>query len=130
MIYAVDNHRYLTRVPHEATYLRWKSRMTAEELQAVKDELNRRIDGGDIHVSSWIPGSDWTDTVFDPIYSKACHCDEDAAGMFFGLILWDVLMERDDVWGFGRYSKGGIPITGLTYFKLENPPPLDERVLA
>lgn len=130
MLYAVDNQRYVKKVPHEQTYLRWKSRLSDEEFQAIVDELNRRIEGGDIHVSSWIPGNDWSGTVFDPIYSKDCSCDEDAAGMFFGLILWDVLMHREDVWGFGRYSKNGVPITGLTYFRLENPPPVNERVLA
>jgi hypothetical protein len=69
-----------------------------------------------------MPGSDWSQTVFDPIYSVACQCDEEAAGKFFGLILWVVVKDRPDVWSYGRYEKDGIPIRGLTYFRLDNPP--------
>jgi hypothetical protein len=39
------------------------------------------------------------------------------------LILWQVIRKRDDVWSYGRYKKNGIPIEGLTYFRLPNPPP-------
>ncbi len=66
---------------------------------------------------AWIPGSDWTGTVFQPIYEKACKCNREAAAEFFGLIFWAVLLERNDVWSFGRYEKDGIPIGGMTYFK-------------
>lgn len=69
------------------------------------------------------PGADWTGTVFDPIYSIACRHDEEAAAKFFGLILWQVIRKREDVWSYGRYEKNGIPFKGLFYFRLPNPPP-------
>jgi hypothetical protein len=44
-------------------------------------------------------------------------------GCFFGLILFNLLLERKDaVWGFGRFEKDGIPIRGTTYFIINNPP--------
>jgi len=80
------------------------------------------VEGDEIHTSSWMPGSNWSGTVFDPIYRIACQQDESAAGMCFGLMLWEVLMQREDVWGFGRYEKDGVPIEGMTYFRIHNPP--------
>ena len=80
-----------------------------------------RISGSEIETSSWIPGSDWSGTVFQPIYEKACNQDESAAAKFFGLILWHVVMEHEEWWSFGRYKLGNIPIDGLTYFRIDKP---------
>jgi hypothetical protein len=83
--------------------------------------LNKRIDGSDINTSSWIPGNDWTGTVFEPIYI-ACSKNIVNSGLFFGLILFDLMIKRNDAWGFGKYEKDGVPIKGITYFLLNNPP--------
>jgi hypothetical protein len=56
--------------------------------------------------------------VFQPIYEKAWHEDENAAAKFFGLILWHVVMEHEEDWSFGCYQQAGIPIEGLTYFRI------------
>src|SRR5437773_4011963 len=84
--------------------------------------LNSRISGDEIHTSSWMPGTDWSGTVFEPIYSAACLCDHDSSAKFFGLILWEVVKDHDKTWSYWRYDKNGIPIKGLTYFRLQNPP--------
>ncbi len=68
-----------------------------------------------------MPGSDWTGTVFYPIYEDACHRDQSAAARFFGLILWDVMMRRPETWAFGRYEANGASIEGLTYFRVDRP---------
>ena len=67
----------------------------------------------------WILGDDWIGTVYDPIYSKAYEQDSVASAKFFGLLLWEVMLHDDSYWAFGRYEKDGIPIEGLTYFKVE-----------
>jgi hypothetical protein len=51
-----------------------------------------------------------------------CAQDPMASAKCFGLFLWAVLLKHPDVWAFGRYEKNGIPIEGLTYFKLSKPP--------
>ncbi len=38
--------------------------------------------------------------------------------MFFGLILWQVILEHPDSWSFGRYELGDVPIEGMTYFRI------------
>ena len=121
MLYSVDSGSYITSIPHQKEFERWRSRLTDSEYCAITAELNRRIDGTKIQTSSWLPGKDWSNTVFAPIYARACLQDEQVSAKFFGLILWHVIMEHPDTWAFGRYEKDGIPIEGLTYFKI-NPP--------
>jgi hypothetical protein len=124
MLYSVDTGNYIDYIPHEREYRAWVGRLTRAEVEAIEAELNRMVEGDEIHTSSWMPGSDWSGTVFHPIYESACQQNEQAAGMCFGLMLWKVLMDRrEDVWGFGHYEKAGVPIEGMTYFRIRNPPP-------
>ena len=89
---------------------------------AILEALNEKIDQNDINTAGWLPGHDWTGTVFEPIYD-ACGKNVTQAGMFFGLIVFDLLMNREDrVWGFGRFEKDGKQIASMTYFVLQNPP--------
>lgn len=123
MLYSIDSGSYISSIPYHSQYEIWRSRLTAGEFQAIYDELRSRVDGSEIETSSWIPGANWEGTVFQPIYDAACRQDETTSAQFFGLILWQVIMEHEQVWAFGRYEKDGIPIKGLTYFRLANPPP-------
>lgn len=123
MRYSLDSDKYIDYIPHGKDFCRWVGQLSQPEYEAIVAELNTRIDGDEIHTSSWIPGNDWSDTVYDPIYRKACEFDEVESGKCFGLFVWIVLQQRQDVWAFGRYEKDGIPMRGLTYFKLDNPPP-------
>ncbi len=119
MLYSIDTDEYITDIPHKEDYERWRSRLTDTEYKSIVDELNSMIGDEQIKTSSWMPGSDWSGTVFEPIYSRACNYDEGASAKFFGLLLWGVMLNHPSVWAFGRYEKDGIPIEGLTYFKVE-----------
>ena len=103
----------IERIPHRAEYEMWKSRLKTEEIQDIVDELNSQVSEGDVHTSSWMPGRDWSGTVFQPIYDRACDQHEESAAKCFGLILWEVMMNRDEAWSFGRYEK----VEGMTYFR-------------
>ena len=121
MLYSVDSSKYVKVLPHKKDFDKWMKNLAVADYAAIVDELNSRIDGNDINTSSWMPGNDWTDTVFEPIY-EACKKNIVQSGLFFGLILFDLMIKRDDVWGFGKYEKNGILIKGITYFKLQNTP--------
>ena len=112
------NGNKIYSIPHSSEYEAWKSRLTKEQFQAVFDELDSRVSEGDVHTSSWMPGRDWSHTVFQPIYDQACGQDKESAAMCFGLILWEVMMKRPEAWSFGRYPRNGIEIKGMTYFRL------------
>ena len=121
MLYSIDSEKYITNIPYRENYDTWRCGLTDSEYQAITDELHSRINGKEIETSSWIPGSDWRGTVFQPIYEKACQHDADAAARFFGLIVWRVFMEHEETWSFGRYKLNKVPIKGLTYFRIEKP---------
>lgn len=118
MLYSIDKRCHINEIPYEKDYRRWRSKLSDSEYDAIVSQLRSQIDGGEIHTSSWIPGSDWSATVYEPIYEKACERDSKEAGKCFGLFLWVVLRDHPDSWAFGRYEKNGIPISGLTYFKV------------
>jgi len=118
MLYSIDEDKPINYVPHERNFRIWRSRLSDPEYQAIVIELNSRISGNEVQTSSWIPGSDWSGTVWEPIYTKACQGNETESGLCFGLIVWVVMMERPEAWAFGRYEKDGIPIRGLTYFRV------------
>ena len=103
--------------------------MSDADLKAIKNELNARIDGGEIHTSSWIPGAHRGGTVFYPIYSVACQSNEEAAAKCFGLILWEVMMERPEKWSFGHYQLNNLPIDDVGQLNRSFPKGPDENLL-
>ena len=122
MLFSIDTGKYVTKVPHKRDFDRWMANLSEEDLEKIETELNSKIDQSDINTAGWIPGHDWTGTVYQPIY-EACNRNVTQAGMFFGLILFNLLMNRDDkVWSFGRFEKDGKQIASMTYFVLNNPP--------
>lgn len=123
MLYSIDSGKYITHIPHEKDFEKWMKKLSAADYKKIEDALNEMIDQNEINTAGWMPGNDWTGTVFQPIY-EACGQNVTQAGMFFGLILFVILMNREDkVWGFGKYEKDGKPIKSMTYFVLNNPPP-------
>lgn len=121
MLYSVDTGDYIKVLPHRKDFIRWRANINDSDYDKIVDELNDRIDGDEVHTAGWMPGSDWTGTVFEPLYD-ACNKNIKMAGMFFGLIVFKVMMDRSDCWGFGKYKKNGVPIHSMTYFTLNTTP--------
>ena len=117
MLFTIDKEP-IKYIPHKQQYDIWRNNLSQEEFEAIVQALNERINTDEVHTAGWIPGSEWEGTVFYPIYEKACLGDVDAAGKCFGLIMWEIMMNRPEAWAFGRYEKDGIPIQSLTYFKI------------
>ena len=118
MLVNVDNGQTVTKVPYIRDYRRAMGHLAAGEIAAMKAELNRKIDANDIHTAGWMPGSDWTGTVFQPLYEKGAGRDYALAAKMFGLLVWVVFMERPERWGSGRYQKDGKDLSSRTYFLL------------
>lgn len=114
---------YIREIPqkYKSTYKVCTSRMSTEERDAIDDELTRLIENSiaansNILTSSWIPGDQWQNTVYMPIYEKAARKNQELAGKIFGLILYNLIINRPETWFCGRFEKDGIPIRGITYF--------------
>ena len=118
MLINIDTGKLITRIPHKKSFEAWRKQISNEDYQAVVDELNKRIDENpEVHTAGWIPGHDWTGTVFYPIY-LACKKDTTLAALFFGIIVFIVLMERPEQWSLGRYQINDKDIASMTYFRI------------
>ncbi|MEO5332327.1 MAG: hypothetical protein H7839_09920 [Magnetococcus sp. YQC-5] len=106
----------ITKIPRKEKWDLVLKKLTKQELEAIKKELNDMIDGDEIHTAGWMPGSDWTNTPFEAIYVKAASKNQLLAAQLFGLIVWVVFMEREETWTSGRFEKNGEPIGSRTYF--------------
>jgi len=118
MIWDIMENRKIDNIPHQSEFNTWIARLTEEEINSIKKEINSRINGQEIATAGWIPGNEWEKTPFQPIYTKACGNNREASAKFFGLIVWVTFMEHPDKWGFGKYSNNNIPIKSMTYFKV------------
>ena len=118
---SIDPFRQITQIPHQSKFDAWCFRLSAEQIESVRNALRNmiEIDNKEIHTSSWMPGSNWEDTVWQPIYTDACQYDENGSGLCFGLFVWEAFLEHPDAWSFGRYEIDGLPIRGLTYFRID-----------
>lgn len=101
---------------HEPDFARWCSRMSQEEIRAIEDALNQKIAGDRIHTSSWMPGRDWTGTVYEPIYEKAARGDQSEAARCFGVFVWRAFADHPLEWHFMRSESTEREISGMTYF--------------
>ncbi len=117
MLIDMMTRRTISAVPFAKEYAAFMARMSASEIADIKAELNNRIDGTEIQTAGWMPGSDWTGTVFQPIYEKAARRDSSAAARCFGLMVWEVFMRRPETWTSGRFENNGEPIGSRTYFQ-------------
>ncbi|MBU4312194.1 MAG: hypothetical protein KJ706_05715 [Candidatus Omnitrophica bacterium] len=118
MIWDIYNDKEINHIPHKKEYETWVSRLTTQKIEIIKEEIRGRIEGDEVATTGWIPGSDWRNTPFEPIYETACRRDKESAGMCFGLLVWVTLMEHEDCWGFGRHELNNLPIESMTYFKV------------
>ena len=112
------NYDFVNIVWHKQFFDASKSRLSNEEYESMVNELNNIIqksidDNSNIVVSSFIPGSDWSNTVWDAIYFKACGCDEEYSALFFGLLLCQVLIDREETWFFIKQDVA----RGMIYFR-------------
>lgn len=125
MLFDIPSEKPITRLPHAREFLAWTSRLTQTQFDAILDELDRKIDTGEIHTAGWMPGKVWTGTPFQAIYEDACNEQDNLAGMCFGQFVFLAMMDRSEAWACGRYEKDGLPIQSLTYFRIDQ---LDGKV--
>lgn len=120
-LHSLDTLRKITHIPHRAKFDAWCSRLAEGHKEAIRNELQGLIEGDEVHTSSWMPGNNWTGTVWQPIYTDACQYDKVASGLCFGLFVWEAFMDHPENWSFVRSGKDGTQIKGLTYFRIDEP---------
>ncbi len=117
MLHDFESSQPMPKEPYPELMDIIRSRISPRELAEIHQTLDIMIEGTEIQTSSWMPGNDWSDTPFDPIYQKCALKNEELAAKMFGLIVWDIFQQRDEVWYTGRFELNGEPINGRTYFR-------------
>jgi hypothetical protein len=100
--------RRIDVVPHLKEFERRRSRLTSAEFDAVLDALTLKLEETPVGKSisaSWIPGADWTGTVYMPLYAKACGHDFVAAALFFGSVMKWAVIHHDSHWRSNKQPK-------------------------
>lgn len=122
MLIDIDTGKVIDRIPYRHEFEALDSRLSGAEFEAMVTRINDLIDeaGSEIATAGWLPGSDWTGTPFEPIYTKAARGDFDRSAMFFGQLVWYAVMRRPERWGSGRYQLDGKDIGSRTYFRLNS----------
>jgi len=107
----------VTRFPYAGAYQDVRRLMTKAEVDAIMNYLAHEVEvRPEILTTSWIPGADWTDSPLERIY-EVCG-DEVLAAKMYGLFMWDVMQQHPEKWSFGHYELDGVPIKGMTYFRV------------
>jgi hypothetical protein len=109
--------RRIAAVPYADEYRLFMSRLSQDDIRSIKAALNAKIEGTEIQTAGWMPGNNWEGTPFQAIYEKAARRDYNASARCFGLMVWEVFMERPERWTSGRFEKNGEPIGSRTYFQ-------------
>ncbi len=93
-------------IPHEEFYNRIRPNISDADYQVIENELGRLLDECIIEKkpirSNFVPGHDWTDTIYNPIF-EACQKEVDPvekAGFMFGIILFKKAIDRSELWYF------------------------------
>ena len=123
MLIDIDTMKAIDRIPYRSDFDTLRSRLSEAEFEAMVDRIDELINesGAEIATAGWLPGSDWTGTVFAPIYTKAAREDFDRSAMFFGQLVWYAIMRRSETWASGKYQVDGVDIGSRTYFRVNLP---------
>jgi hypothetical protein len=118
----IETGRAIDRIPYRSDFDALRKRLTDAEFDQMIARINELIEesGAEIATAGWLPGSDWTGTPFDPIYTKAARGDFQRSAMFFGQLVWYAVMNRSERWASGRYDLDGRDIGSRTYFRLRS----------
>lgn len=77
MLIDIETGKPITRIPYRREFDALRSRLSDAEFNAMVVRVNDLIDasGAEIATAGWLPGSDWTGTPFEPIYTTAARGD-------------------------------------------------------
>jgi hypothetical protein len=122
MLIDIETGMAIEQVPFRGEFDVLRGRLSDADFEAMVARINELIDasGAEIATAGWLPGSDWTGTPFEPIYAIAARHDYQRSALFFGQLVWYVVMTRPEPWGSGRYQVDGRDIGSRTYFRLSN----------
>ncbi len=100
------------------------AKLTAGHRDAMFAELTRRLDGvghttKDFVNSSWVPGSNWEGTPFEPLFDACAGLhpnQEKYAGWMFGWMLRSAIIKCEDKWEMYKHHDPAPGMPRGTYY--------------
>lgn len=123
MLFKVNGEE-IKELYHKSEYNKVIAKLTAQEIVDIEKELEKIItaklgsDEEKVFTSSWVPGKDWSGTVYHPIYTKGTAYNEEQAGKIFGLFFMKAFIENDNEWFF--FKPNSDEMRGSYYFLKED----------
>lgn len=119
MLYSIGGKR-IEGIPRQRreSFDAWMKNLKKDDYDKVREAINEYVDGVPTDKpfnSSFVPGNDWTDTPYEPLY-YACNQNQEHSGWFFGLILWQVMIDHSEDWVF-KPSDQDDDILGTIYWQ-------------
>lgn len=103
MLYTIDGKK-IKEVPHKEMLTLFFKKLSQIEIDLIDKKLQETIDmiseDKKLLNSSFLPGKDWTGTVFQPIYEKAAGYNEELVAKIYGLVLMKNIIDNDKEWVF------------------------------
>lgn len=120
MLYSL-NERQIHRLPRkrQEQFNIWRRRIPDAEYDRAVEGIHRRCDSQEFVVSTFLAGHDWTENEFRPLY-VACDGNEEQAGWFFGLIVWQVMIDDPERRWYFIKPRDEEEVRGMKYFQRPN----------
>lgn len=120
MLFPIDSDEPIRGIPRrrQEQWNVWCDNIPDSDLETIVRQVNDYCDTHRVFISSFIPGDIWGNETCQPLLD-ACNQNEEDAGFFFGLIVWQTLIERDDKWLFLLADKEGDEVLGTKYWRRE-----------
>lgn len=116
VLYWKEKETYVEEIPYKKAYERWRCNINDEDYERINNLINAVADDTVQIDTILLRPNEWIGSLYEPIY-LACNQNRKGTAMFFELIIFKVLLEREDKWQFSLDLNHNNPIDRLIYTK-------------
>ena len=117
MLYSIGSDNPIQGIPQrrQPQWNLWRGNIPDADYEQIAQQINDYCDTQTVFTSSFVPGQIWGDQTCQPLLD-ACNQSAENAGFFFGLIVWQTLIERENEWLF-KLADYAEDVLGTTYWR-------------
>ncbi len=103
VLYWREKEIFIETLPYKKAYDRWRVAIKDEDYQRITNLISAIADNSMQIDTIFLRPNEWLGSLYEPIY-LACNENRKGTAMFFELIIFKVLLEREDKWQFSLQS--------------------------